>query len=96
MRGGSAGTSTRGPENQEGACESLKGPIDISYRHFILIFTYFSGVYFQLFLVSFKKQLCKIHLDFWPQSSLVMPSKISLGNPADHILHKSPITHLII
>jgi hypothetical protein len=26
MRGGSAATSVRGPESQEGACESLKGP----------------------------------------------------------------------
>jgi hypothetical protein len=27
MRGGSAGTSVRGPENQEGACESMKGQL---------------------------------------------------------------------
>ena len=27
MRGGSVGASVRGPESQEGACESLKGPI---------------------------------------------------------------------
>jgi len=30
MRGGSAGTSVQGPESQEGACESLKGPISLA------------------------------------------------------------------
>jgi hypothetical protein len=28
--GGSAGISARGPESQEGACESLKGPIALA------------------------------------------------------------------
>jgi hypothetical protein len=36
--GGSAGTSVRGPESQEGACESLKDPIalaiDVSFLFF--------------------------------------------------------------
>jgi hypothetical protein len=50
MRGGSAGTSVRGPESQEGACESLKGPIvltiDVLFGFFFYLFWYF-----QLFLV---------------------------------------------
>ena len=40
----------RGPESQEGACESLKGLISIlSHRCFILIFSFFGGIfnYFQ-------------------------------------------------
>jgi len=36
--GSSAGTSVRGPESREGACESLKG---LSHRRFILIFSFF-------------------------------------------------------
>ena len=50
---GSAGTSVRGPEIQEGARESLKGPIasaiDVSFW-FVLLF-----LYFQLFLVYLEK-----------------------------------------
>ena len=38
MRGGSVGTSVKGPESQEGACESLKGHIalvvDVLFRFF--------------------------------------------------------------
>jgi len=30
MRGGSVGTSVRGPESQEGVCESLKGIIALA------------------------------------------------------------------
>ena len=32
---GSAGTSARGPESQEGACESLKGLIDLATDVFV-------------------------------------------------------------
>ena len=48
-RGGSAGTPTRGPENQEGACESMKGPIDILFWVFI-----FFCWYVQLCLLDLK------------------------------------------
>jgi hypothetical protein len=44
--GGSVGTSIRGPESQEGACESLKGPIalaiDVLFRFFHHVF---SGIF---------------------------------------------------
>jgi len=49
MRGGSAGTSVRGPESQNGACESLKGPIALA----IDILFYLGG--FQLYLVYLEK-----------------------------------------
>jgi len=54
---GSAGTSARGPENQEGACESLKDPIALAIDVLFLIFFHLvgRGVYFQLFLVYLKK-----------------------------------------
>ena len=42
---GSVGTSVRGPESQEGACESLKGPIVLTID---VLFWFW---YFQLFLV---------------------------------------------
>ena len=42
MRGGWAGTSVRDPESQERTHESLKGPIDILFDFFIIIFLVFS------------------------------------------------------
>ena len=52
--GGSAGTSVRDPENQEGACESMEGPItlaiDVLLSFFLLLLEYF-----QLFLVYLEK-----------------------------------------
>jgi hypothetical protein len=36
--GGSAGTSVRGPESQEGACESLKDPIALAIDVLFLFF----------------------------------------------------------
>ena len=45
---GSAGTSIRGPESQEGACESLKGPvalaIDVLFRFFYISFWIFPTI----------------------------------------------------
>ena len=40
--GGSAGTLVRGPNNQEGACESLKGPLDILFWFFS---SFFEGIF---------------------------------------------------
>ena len=43
MRGGSAGTSVRGPESQEGACESLKDPIhaiSIAIDFFLIVLAF--------------------------------------------------------
>jgi hypothetical protein len=34
MIGGSAGTSVQGTESQEGACDSLKGPIALDFGRF--------------------------------------------------------------
>jgi hypothetical protein len=48
------------PENQEGALESLNGPIDLAIDIYL---DFFVG-YFQLFLVYLEKLLRKIHLDF--------------------------------
>jgi len=54
MRGGSAGTSVRGPENQEWARESLKGPtalvIDVL---FLSLFLFLGNL--QLFLVYLEE-----------------------------------------
>ena len=88
--GGSAGTSVRGTESQEGACESLKGPNSLSQRRFIF---YFLGR-IQLFLVYLEKKITScffgpqilnfeisLSLSPGPQSNLVPPCKISLGVP---------------
>ena len=48
-RGWSFGTSVRGPDSQEGSCESLKGPIALAIHVYVLfrffdffcIFNYF-------------------------------------------------------
>ena len=54
--GGSADTSVRVPESQEGACKSLKGPNSLSQRFFV-------GAYFQLFLVYLEKKLPVVLLE---------------------------------
>jgi hypothetical protein len=50
MKGVSVGTSVRLPESQEGACESLKGPIalavDVLFRFFL------KKIYFFIFFIS--------------------------------------------
>jgi hypothetical protein len=70
--GGSTGTLVRGPGSQEGACESLKGPIalDIDVL-FCFVFFPWGGGGLLVYL-----ELCKIHLDFW------ILGKISLGGLA--------------
>jgi hypothetical protein len=50
MRGVLAGTSVKGPESQEGVCESLMGPIFLAV-HVLFRFFHFCRGYFQLFLV---------------------------------------------
>ena len=71
MRGGSVGTSIRGPESQEVAYKYVKGPIALAIDGFcfVLFFLLFFLCvnYFQLFLVYLEKYLCKIHLtsEFW-------------------------------
>jgi hypothetical protein len=47
MRGDSVGTSIRCPESQEGACESMKGPIALPRKFYFDIFII---AYFQLYL----------------------------------------------
>ena len=50
--GGSAVASVRGLESQEGACESLKGPVALAIDIlFWFVFTFWG--YFQLFLLKF-------------------------------------------
>jgi hypothetical protein len=50
MRGDSVGTSIRGPESQEGACEYMKGPIALPRKFYFDIFIIGGGGYFQLYL----------------------------------------------
>jgi hypothetical protein len=52
--GGSAGTSVRGPERQEGAYKSLKGPIALAID---VLFRFLGS--FQLFLVYSENNLEK-------------------------------------
>ena len=52
------GTSVRGPESQEGACESMKGPIALAIDVLFLFFSYIFG-YFQLFIVYLEKIIMK-------------------------------------
>ena len=66
--GGSAGTSVRGPESQEGAGESLKGPNSLGH---IIYFDFFGIISTQILN----------HLSPGPQSSLAPHCKISLGDP---------------
>jgi len=58
--GGSAGTSVRGPESQEGTFESPKGLISLAID---VLFSFFHW-YFQLLLAYLENLLCNIHLDF--------------------------------
>ena len=50
MRGDSVVTSIRCPESQEGACESMKGPIALPRKFYFDIFIIGGGGYFQLYL----------------------------------------------
>ena len=45
MRGGSVGSSIRGPETQEDACEYLKGPIALAIDVFIFRGKVFSSIF---------------------------------------------------
>ena len=52
------GTSVRAPENQEGVCEPLKGPIALAIDVLILRFFFSLSLFFgggQLFLVDLEK-----------------------------------------
>ena len=53
---GSAGTSIWDPESQEGACESLKGPvalaIDVLFRFFYISFWIFSTIFSIKYMLS--------------------------------------------
>ena len=52
--GGSVGTSVRDPEGQEGACESMEGPITLAID-VLLSFFLLLREYFLLFLVYLEK-----------------------------------------
>jgi hypothetical protein len=71
--GGWAGTSVRDPESQERAHESLKGPIDIWF--------WFVHYYFFCIFNSNPQFWEKFQYVLGPQSSIVPPCKISLGDP---------------
>jgi hypothetical protein len=68
-----AGTSVRDPESQERAHESLKGPIDIWF--------WFFHYYFFCIFSSNPQFWEKFQSVLGPQSSIVPPCKISLGDP---------------
>jgi hypothetical protein len=60
------GTLIWGPESQEGACESLKGPIALAIDVLFLFF-YFLGVFSTIFSLFRKNNYVKFHktCEFW-------------------------------
>ena len=48
MKGGSVCTLVRSPDNQEGDCESLKGPITLAIDVLFIFFSFLG--YFQIFI----------------------------------------------
>jgi len=70
--GGSAGTSVRVPESQEGACESLKSPIALAI-YILFLFFHFLGIF------NWNSQ-------FWEKSQSVPGPKAVLFRLAKFIL----------